>query len=283
MLRLTGSVNTTLAHPKCVAVDSDGNIFAGCAGYNGGLEKFTHGSNRAYESEWCHAIGKVMGVALTDAGHVFCTVKSDRHEVRVYKKCGGFLYSWGSTGAAEGQFSTPTGIASDGKGYIYVAEGSSWPAVQHNDTWVVGGNRLQKFDSDGFFIWQVSGFNVPIGVAADKKCRVYLSDTYNCCVRIFNENGELIKSFGEYGSSPGKFNCPQGIAVDRRGNIYVADVLNNRVQKFNGDGLLLDVFGNEKEFWLPCGIAVDESNRVFVADTMNQRIKIYEQAGDAAQ
>jgi len=49
-----------------------------------------------------------------------------------------FVLKWGTTGSANGQFSTPRGMAVDSAGNVYVAEGN--------------GNRFQKFDGNGNFL-----------------------------------------------------------------------------------------------------------------------------------
>ena len=73
-----------------------------------------------------------------------------------------FLLAWGS--------STPTGIAVDSSGNVYVAE------------WT--GNRFQKFDSGGNVLLQVGipgdvpdGFLTPSGIAVDSLGNIYVSDT----------------------------------------------------------------------------------------------------------
>src|SRR2546423_2723511 len=55
-----------------------------------------------------------------------------------------FVSKWGTTGAENGNFQTPTAIAVDAAGNVYVAEGN--------------GNRVQKFDGNGSFILK---FGVP--------------------------------------------------------------------------------------------------------------------------
>ncbi|MBF0592606.1 MAG: hypothetical protein HQL02_11020 [Nitrospirae bacterium] len=49
---------------------------------------------------------------------------------------------------------------------------------------------------------------------------VYISDTNNNRIQIFDTDGNVINSFGGNGSQQGMFSSPEGVAVDNSGNIY---------------------------------------------------------------
>ena len=84
--------------------------------------------------------------------------------------CGTFLLKWGAPlGAGNGELNSPTGVATDGSGNVYVAD--------------TGNHRIQKFDANGTFLtaWgsQDSGdgqLQAPIGVAPDGNGNVYVLD-----------------------------------------------------------------------------------------------------------
>jgi sugar lactone lactonase YvrE len=48
----------------------------------------------------------------------------------------------------------------------------------------------------------------------------------------YNQNGELIYSWGIFGDFPGAFFGVHAMSVDQEGNFYVAEVGGGRVQKF---------------------------------------------------
>ncbi|HKP53407.1 MAG TPA: flippase activity-associated protein Agl23 [Chloroflexia bacterium] len=167
----------------------------------------------------------------------------------------------GVAGEAEGQFKPrdpqapgdgPGGIAVDKQGNLYVA-----------DTW---NHRVQKFDATGKFVKSWGGFIAlsdqatnaddpannskfygPRGVAVGPDGNVYVTDTGNKRVSIFDANGTFLRQISSglnatkiaqsYPfNAPGEMNEPMGIAVDASGNVYVADRDNRRIQKFDNTG-----------------------------------------------
>jgi sugar lactone lactonase YvrE len=188
----------------------------------------------------------------------------------------GFNLSWGMTGTERGQFLSPTGIAADSFGNVYVAEG--------------GGSRVQKFDVDGNFLRQFGGFGdvdggflSPSGVAVDHVGRVYITDSATNRVSKFGSNGTFFTTWGATGSSSGKFNGASGIAVDSGGDIYVSDANNHRIQRFDSGGVFIAKWGSfgsdGGQLNTPQGIAIDSLDNVYVADTGNNRIEKFSTDG----
>ena len=61
---------------------------------------------------------------------------------------------------------------------------------------------------------------------------VYVTDTWNNRIEIFDADGKFIRTFGKAGDGPGYFARPKGIAVDGDGHVWVADGIQERVQVF---------------------------------------------------
>jgi DNA-binding beta-propeller fold protein YncE len=61
---------------------------------------------------------------------------------------------------------------------------------------------------------------------------VFVTDTGNKRVVVFDANGNYITQFGSAGVGDGQFDEPVGLAVDADGTVYVADTWNMRVQVF---------------------------------------------------
>lgn len=200
------------------------------------------------------------GIAVGPDGNIY-VVDTGNMRIQKFDPKGKFLAVIGSgSGNGDGQFAPlsadatgtgPGGIAVDKAGNIYVA-----------DTW---NHRIQKFDSSGKFVkaWGSfinlsdpasandadpnSKFYGPRGIAIGPDGNVYVTDTGNKRVLVFDPNGSYVKKIDsgmsptrkapDYAfNKPGEMNEPIGIAVDGAGNVYVADSLNRRIQKFDTSG-----------------------------------------------
>jgi len=179
-----------------------------------------------------------------------------------------FLQKWGGTGAADGKFQSPIGIALDGVGNIYVAD--------------LTNNRIQKFSPDGTFITKWGQFGTgngqlgfPAGIAVDDDNYVYVVEYFNNRVQKFTASGEHVTKWGSGGFLDGQFSSPSGIAIDKDGKVYVCDSNNNRVQIFSASGSFLGKWSVEK----PSGIAIDKKNNVYIPDVESNFVQKFKSDG----
>jgi DNA-binding beta-propeller fold protein YncE len=194
-----------------------------------------------------------------------------------------FVLKFGTLGSANGQFTTPRGIAVDSSGNVYVADASGDSQGQ-----------LQKFDANGAFIARLGqnngtaqGFLSAHRITTDSSGNVYATDgaveSAGNVVKKFNSSGVFQFAFGATVSSGGVFQMAAGIAVDSSGNIYVADALANTVRKFSSTGTSVGTIGSggsgDGQFNGPFGIAIDSANNLYVADSGNNRIQKFNSAG----
>jgi DNA-binding beta-propeller fold protein YncE len=125
------------------------------------------------------------------------------------------LAAWGSEGAGDGQFDAPLGIASDGRGNVYVAD--------------AGNHRIQRFTDAGAYVgqWGKIGRGPgelarPSGVATDAQGNVFVADTDNGRIQKFDPSGRLLDGF-EVPATGGGSSRPRDVAVDASGDVYTLD------------------------------------------------------------
>jgi hypothetical protein len=111
-------------------------------------------------------------------------------------------------------FDQPTSVAIAPNGEIFVAEG-------HAPTF--GNSRIMKFDKDGKFIKTFghvgSGegqFKSPHVLAFDSRGRLFVADRSNNRVDIFDQNGQFLAAWRQFGR-------PSGVWIDKNDILYVTD------------------------------------------------------------
>ena len=174
----------------------------------------------------------------------------------------------------------PAGLAIDRqRGLLYVADPSRQNSPDHTvKVFDLTGRLLRtvgagRGDCDGCLLF-------PTFVAVDSLGHVYVSNTLNGRIEVFDAEGRYLKRIGERGNSFGMFDKPKGIALDTFGNVYVVDSGWSNVQIFDQKGDVLLYFGGRGlEPGLltnPTGIAIDRRNRIYVADFLNNRVAAYQ-------
>ena len=164
-------------------------------------------------------------------------------------------------------FNHPRAIASDRKGFVYVAD-------SHN-------HCIRKFTTNGYFMaeWGRRGdrlgeFESPSGIAVDPYGFVYVADTGNHRIQKFTSDGSFVTAWSQkdrWQIDENLFLSPQGVAIDRYGDVYVADTGNNRVLQFASDGKLKRRLENQagESLLSPTDIAVTGQGIVFVINGDN--------------
>jgi len=128
-------------------------------------------------------------------------------------------------------------------------------------------------------------FSKPTNVAVDKEGLVYVTDTWNDRVEIFDPDGKFIRTWGKAGDGPGYFARPKGIATDGDGHVWVADSVQDRVQVFTPEGQLLIWMGGHGaypgQFNALAGITIDKNNRVFTSEQYAGRVQMFRYVTDS--
>jgi sugar lactone lactonase YvrE/transcriptional regulator with XRE-family HTH domain len=153
----------------------------------------------------------------------------------------------------------PLGLASDGKGHVYVADGASAEHPSRVVELLPGGVAEAKY-------WDAGD---PAGVASDGKGHVYIVDSAGSAVRELTPTGALLRVL----HTP--FRDPSSVALDRHGSLYVA-ADSGRIAKLAPDGHGTAVWGAGTSTlpWLerPAALATDSRNDLYLADAGANRI-----------
>ena len=172
-------------------------------------------------------------------------------------------------------------MALDSQRRIYVAEQTN--------------QRVQKVDNGGTYFGEVGGtagsgdgqFQGPLDVAIDGSDNIYVVDSGNHRIQVFDPGLNFLTVIGGSGSGDGQFNFP--IALDVSGNfLYVADAGNFRIQKFDisnvwssggSNGIsFADEWGTpgtgNGQFASPRPMAVDGNGDLWVVDRDNMRCHV---------
>lgn len=263
--------------PYGVAAGSDGRVYVTSRGSVAIFDRERRSVGFIGKSEGPGKLTGAVGVAVTREGRIFVADAAAR-AVFSYSREGKYTATLGSPGELE----SPSGIAVDeGTKRIYVADMKKHRIAAYSLT----DNRLIR-TIGGRGTSGEGKFNFPTNLAVDSKGSLYVADTGNFRVQVFDRDGRFVRSIGKLGSLPGFFARPKGVAVDSDNHLYVVDAAFQNVQVFDVDGRLLLFFGaggwGPGLFTLPAGIAIDGRDRIYVVDQWPGNVQLFQYVGERA-
>lgn len=264
------------------------------------------------------AFNKPMDV--TKIGEFIYVSDTQNKRVQVFDSTGTPIFKFGKEGTGKGQFMFPYGIAGDKDGNIYVTDLYNGNISimdkkgkfiryfkekdqKHKVIKAPGGLRIIKdklyvtdIEKSKVFVFDLAGklllkigkpgendgeLRAPNAVTADRDGNIYVVDTGNQRVEIFNNKGKFKSSFN--GSDDGKGSSslvnPRGIGIDSNGTIYLVNNLTHYIYGFDAYGKKKFQFGGmgdeNEQFYLPNGLFVDDTDHIYITDTLNQRVAVY--------
>ena len=179
------------------------------------------------------------------------------------------------------QFGSPTtgnslSSIATGSGGVYAGEynGGGYPT------------NILQFTEHGVFVRRFSAtLNTISGIACDSSGNVYVFDSGDSKVKVFDQNGVFVRQWGTVGSGDGQFGAgPYGylqmIAVDKNSQVYVCDPGNTRVQVFDSNGNFLRKWGQQGN--LPGQFSANRPTAVFVSKngSVYTDLKIFDNTGN---
>ncbi|MFN8443189.1 MAG: TIGR03663 family protein [Caldilineaceae bacterium] len=139
-------------------------------------------------------------------------------------------------------------------------------------------------DGDGPLQLGDGQFREPWGVAAAPNGDIYVADTWNGRIQVFDKDGKFLRKWGVFNTTNGELGDPnilfgpRGIQVSNDGSVFVADTGDKRILKYDANGGLISQIGGggvvPGKFDEPTSLAIDPTDgSVFVADAWNRRIQ----------
>lgn len=224
------------------------------------------------------------GLARTNDGTLYVADAGDNNRIRLVTADGRVATVAGSReGFVDGSglaaaFHTPSGLALDGDGNLYVADTGNHAIRKISRQGVVstlaGDGAPGYRDGPG----AQAQFDGPMGVAVSRRGRVFVADTYNDRIRVIEPDGTVstLAGNGRPGLADGaaaiaQFDTPTALALDAQGLLWVADTRNRALRRVEPDGdvstlQLAPSASNQGPLVRPAALAIAHDGVIYVAD-----------------
>ncbi|NIJ83352.1 sugar lactone lactonase YvrE [Xanthomonas arboricola] len=232
------------------------------------------------------------GLAIGPHGALYIADGGDNNRIRRLLDNGSVqTVAGGQEGFADGvdaaaEFNTPSGIAFDTAGNLYIADTGNHAIRKRTPQGVV--TTLAGDGSAGFRDGAAAQarFNGPIGVAVDAQGRVYVADTYNDRIRVIAPDGQVSTLAG--GALPGmadgvgdqaRFDTPTDLKVDAHGVVWVADMRNDAIRRIAPDGSVSTLIGGDPAdlsplLHRPMTLALTHDGVLYVGDASGRVLQV---------
>jgi streptogramin lyase len=219
------------------------------------------------------------GVAMDAGGTLYVADAGDNNRIRRIGSDGtittlaGFSEGFADGDGTAARFDTPSGLAVDRAGNVYVADTGNHAIRKVTPLGVVStvAGTGQAGFRDG--IASQAQFNGPIGVAVDAHGNVYVADTYNDRIRRIDTQGQVSTVAG--GERPGdtdgagaqaRFDTPTALVVDAQGIVWVADTRNNAIRRIGPDGTVTTPYAVQDVLHRPMSLAMTRDGVLYAGE-----------------
>jgi DNA-binding beta-propeller fold protein YncE len=132
-------------------------------------------------------------------------------------------------------------------------------------------DRLAGIEKHGF----KPTFIKPYGIATDSHNRIYVTDSGQGLVFVFDRDNKQVSYLGR--GAQVRLRVPIGIAVDAKDRVWVADAVGQHVYAFDPDGTVLMALGQQGEMENPTSVAMDDArHRIYVVDSRQHHVLVYD-------
>jgi sugar lactone lactonase YvrE len=173
--------------------------------------------------------GGFNGVAANTTGTVYYVTDQGGNAIHRYSSGGSHL----TTFATSSGLQYPWGICLDAAGDIWMADQNAHFVRKYDGTTFAQVLQIGP-GSSGSADGQ---FSSPRGLYADASNRLFVCDTGNSRIQVFDLNGVFLGKFGSAGSGANQLHSPSDITVNGTAGsavISIADYTNHRISQWTG-------------------------------------------------
>jgi DNA-binding beta-propeller fold protein YncE len=227
-------------------------------------------------------------LTIDRANHIWVTNRA-ANSVQVYDVRGNLIGVYDGGPSRYGGIATPAGIA------VFERPGTL-PAIYIADLVT---NTVQRFQPTtiplahtsqqivGTFGSGPGQFRDTRFIAQDSAQNLYVADSVNRNISVFDKYGAFLRNIGSGGSTKDKFSSPFGVAVSANGEIYVTDGIANAIYVFGANGTFLRRVSRQGTIQglvsAPAGIALGDQGALVVVDRGNNRFQKFNLSGGFLQ
>ncbi len=240
-----------------------------------------------------------FGIAIAPNGLAYIADAGKNNLIRMIDNTGlvstfaGSFEGYRDGSASEARFHTPSGIAVDGNGNLYVADTGNHAIRKISPLGVV--STLAGTGESGFLDGpgKRAELNGPMGVAVNAAGQVFFTDTYNDRIRVIDTDGHVrtlagsrVSGFADGAGENAQFDTPTGIALDGAGALWIADTRNHAIRRMSASGTVStlirsDRFAEPNALRRPLSLAVTHDGFVYVGEMSQGRVLQINSAGES--
>lgn len=258
--------------PTDIAFGPDGNFYV-VDHHNNRIQKFANNGDYLlrFGTMGESGDGKFMdinGIGVNGNNDVF-VIDQIRQDIQKFDSEGKYVMTKKDFGGTCGLVENISDIVFDGQNNAYVAQ-MSYQA-----------NRLMKLDAN---LNCIQTMPIPNELFINQSSQlfydgnnIFLADTNNNLIRVYNTNLVLQSTFGNGATCTGCLNYVRGLAVDNNGNIFAIDG-SNSIHMFNREGTLIyewSFAGGSSSVLTTIGGISLSGHTLAVSDIQNGRVVIY--------